>query len=80
MADITSILNTHISVNIPQGNHYCKSGHVFVHAGAFPSNKVPEGFPCSCGVYQAHWAVCGACGTEILQVVPAFAATGVPNA
>jgi hypothetical protein len=51
------------------GGHLCAPNHVFVFAGAYPDGKVPEGYPCSCGLYKAHWTKCPTCGQDHLTLI-----------
>jgi len=46
------------------GNGFCSNGHTFVFAG---DGKIPEGYPCACGQYKAHWVKCPICGQEMLE-------------
>ncbi len=48
---------------------YCNNGHIFSFAGTLPEGKIPEGFPCSCGMFVAHWVKCPSCGQEKLELI-----------
>ena len=49
----------------------CKNGHhVFTYAGAYGSDRIPEGLRCSCGMFVAHYTRCWCCGQERTELWP----------
>jgi hypothetical protein len=55
---------------IDQSGSYCGENHIFYFADNSTSSKVPEGFPCSCGMYKAHYETCPECGQEKITLLP----------
>lgn len=57
----TSSASTSVGGNCPFNNH------AFAIAGHWPDGKVPEGWPCMCGLTVARWRTCRECGTEYFK-------------
>lgn len=52
------------------GSHLCLGTHVFLWDAGSSNSEVPEGTPCTCGMFIAHYDTCDKCGTKKLTYIP----------
>lgn len=43
--------------------------HTFIWSAGETNMEIPEGLPCVCGEYVAHYEICPTCGSKILKLV-----------
>lgn len=48
----------------------CGAGHIILWTSGNSGDSAPEGTPCMCGMFKAHYVKCGWCGHQILNMIP----------
>lgn len=45
------------------------TSHIFIWSATENNPEIPEGLPCVCGKYVAHYENCPTCGSKIVKLV-----------